>query len=498
MPICPGELSSELMVPDSEVRDSSISGPSETGLLALLACPCCRSDRALIAEVEPTLRCPDCNTRFPLVSSAPASIPWMFRQPDVARLEWSARYKGFMHQSVNEYNRLNRALKKTLSSQVARQRIESAMDARREHRNQVAAVLSSLELDGDVLVPAVTKTLHDKLPKNQALTSYADNVFRDWAWNNGENEALADAVAEVLNADQRDTLGDVLTLGAGACRLPYDLHRKYSPSRSVVLDINPLLLLLGCQVIHGESVPLYEFPLAALDDAISGVLQSCQAPAALGDDDAERFDFVLGDATNPPFAAQSFDTIVTPWLIDILPQDLQDFVPQVNRLLRDDGIWLNTGSLAFFHENPRRCYSEDEVLEIVEQNGFEIIAIDHRTIPYLQSPHSAHGRIERIVSFAARKTATVCCPSEPTRLPDWLLDVTRPVPGSAELVVESSSYLFVAQVTAAIDGKRSIQAIARMVAREYNLDLDQCVHAVSRILVDAYEGNTAHSLSWQY
>ena len=403
-----------------------------------------------------------------------------------------------MHQNVNEYNRLNRALDKTLASKIARQRIKCAMRARREHRGQVASILAPLDLDGDVLVPAVTKTLHDKIPKNQGLTSYSDNVFRDWAWNNGENEALVDAVAEVVNADRRDTLGTVLTLGAGACRLPFDLHRKYAPVQSVVLDFNPLLLLLGCRVIHGDVLPLYEFPIAAFDDAMSGVLQQCQAPAELRADVAENFGFVFGDAANPPFAAQSFDTVVTPWLIDILPQDLQDFVPQLNRLLCDDGVWLNTGSLAFFHENPRRCYSESEVLELVEQNGFEIIAIDRRDVPYLQSPHSAHGRIEHVVSFAARKTAPVKCPAEPSRLPDWLVDVTRPVPGSTELVVESSSYLFVAQVTAAIDGKRSIQAIARMVAREYNLDMDQCVHAVSRILVDAYEGNASNSLSRQF
>lgn len=444
------------------------------------------------------LRCPACNSRFPLVNCGPASIPWLFRQPEVARLEWSARYKGFLNRNANQYNRLNRALNKTLSSCATGRRIENTMRASRGHRNQVASVLAPLDLDGDVLVPAVTKALYDILPKKQGLTSYADNVFRDWAWNNGENEALLDAVDEVLKADRRDAIGSVLTLGAGACRLSYDMHRKYLPARSVALDFNPLLLLLGSRIIHGDVLPFYEFPLAALDEPMSGVLQNCQAPSALRGDAATRFSFVLGDATDPPFAAKSFDTVVTPWLIDIIPQDLRDFVPQVNRLLPEGGLWLNTGSLAFFHENPRRCYSEGEVLEIVEQHGFEIVAVDHRTIPYLQSPHSAHGRVERIVSLVARKTADVICSPDPAHLPDWLLDMSRPVPGSAELVVESSSYLFAAQVTAAIDGKRSIQAIARMVAREYDLDMDQCVHAVSRILVDAYEDGNSASLSGQF
>ena len=112
-------------------------------------------------------------------------------------------------------------------------------------------------------------------------------------------------------------------------------------------------------------------------------------------------------------------------------------------------------------------------------------------MPYLQSPHSAHGRFERIVSCNARKTAEAQPRPAPLHLPDWLLDATQPVPCSPERVVESSSYLLAAQIMAAVDGKRSINAIAQMVAREYNLDFEDCVHAVTRILVDSYEDNNS-------
>lgn len=496
MPISASEPLPDSRAAAAGTGKAASKSSGEPDLLQRLNCPACRSDEALIVEVTPNLRCAGCNTRFPLIDCGAATIPWLFRSPEAAQIDWSARFQGFLNQNINQYNRLNRALDKNLSSESTRERIEASMRARREHRNHVSSLLTPLSLDGDIIVPAITKTLRDRLPKNQGLTSYADNVFRDWAWYNGENEALFDAIEAVVSADKRDAIGSVLTLGAGAGRLSYDIHQRYSPEQSVALDFNPLLLLLGCRVMHGEVVPLYEFPIAAIDEAMSGVLQHCQAPKALDADAASRFSFVLGDATNPPFAAQSFDTVVTPWLIDIIPQDFKDFVPQVNRLLPDGGVWLNTGSLAFLHENPRRCYSEREVLEIVEQNGFEIVTIDHRSVPYLQSPHSAHGRVERIVSFIARKVANVDCPTDTVRLPGWLLDVTRPVPGSDELVVESSSYLFAAQVTAAIDGKRSIKAIARMVAREYDLDMEQCVHAVSRILIDAWEGGGSASPPW--
>ncbi|MBT8079901.1 MAG: hypothetical protein KJO31_15085, partial [Gammaproteobacteria bacterium] len=425
--------------------------------------------------------------RFPRFRVGPAAIPWLFPNPDVARLEWNSRLRGFRHTQMTEHNRLNRALGRTLASPLSRARIEETMRAKRAYCEQVDSLLAPLGLDGELMVPGMAKALHERLPRKQGVASYSSNIFRDWAWNNGENEAQFHAVSDVLEADSRESLGAVLTLGAGACRLPYDIHRCLSPTLSVALDMNPLLLLIASRVIHGEALSLYEFPIAPRGDSISGTLQTCQAPAALTAGTDTYFGFLLGDASNPPFAAESFDTVITPWLIDILPQDLTEFAAQLNRLVPVGGIWLNTGSLAFHHRDPKRCYGEKEVFEIVERRGFELIAIDHRTIPYLQSPQSAHGRNELLVTFAARKVSDLAEQEAPSSTsPDWLLDVTRPVPGCPEFVVESSSYLLSAQVLAAVDGKRSVHAIASMVAREYDLSMDECLHAVASILSNAF------------
>lgn len=462
--------------------------PGHSALLERLACPTCRPEEPLHIERGERLCCKHCGTAFAQYRIGSATLPWLFPNPDVARLEWNARLRAFRHKQVIEHNRLNRALDRTLSSPLARTRIEETMRARRAYGEQVDALLAPLGLDGEVMVPGMTQALDDNLPRNQGLDSYTNNIFRDWAWNNGENEAQFGAVAEVFGASGRDSAGTVLTLGAGACRLSYDIHRHLAPTLSVVLDINPLLLATGCRVIHGEDVSLYEFPVAARDDCISGTLQACQAPAALPAGADSSFNFLFGDAGNPPFAPRSFDTVVTPWLIDILSQDLPDFAAQLNRLLPTGGTWLNTGSLAFYHRDPRRCYGEKEVFDIVERQGFELIAVDHRTIPYLQSPHSAHGRNEVIVTFVARKVFDPPEPRPSPNMPGWLLDVTRSVPGCQEFVVESSSSLLRAQVLAAVDGKRSVQAIARMVAREYDLGMHECIHAVASILGGAVDG----------
>jgi len=54
---------------------------------------------------------------------------------------------------------------------------------------------------------------------------------------------------------------------------------------------------------------------------------------------------------------------------------------------------------------------------------------------------------------------------------------------SPETSIASSSHLLTAQVLAAVDGKRSIDAITKLVSREYNLPIEECSLAVRRILL---------------
>jgi hypothetical protein len=451
------------------------------------ACPSCAPEAGSLVATSDAATCPACGTRYPMIACGETMIPWLVPRPDEARREWSARYRAFLLTITSEHNRLNRALADERLGATGRGRIAGALAAKRAQRQQAMELLAPVGLDCEDFVPAMTSVLQCTVPRNQHLSSYADNVFRDWAWDNGENDALLAAVEAVLSADSRDNLGAVLCLGAGASRLPYDVHRRFSPRLSVALDLNPLLLLVACRVIQGQHVSLHEFPTAPLDENACAVLQQCRAPAPLRTGADGEFRFVLGDATRPPFKRGSFDTVFTPWLIDIIHEDLRVFIPEINRLLPRGGVWINSGSLAFLHDDPRRCYSEAEVLERVEACGFEILAVDHREVPYLCSPHSANGRIERIVSFAAKKQDEAEVVRAGSSLPEWILDTSQAVPSSAESVLLSSSHLLLAQVWAAIDGKRSIEAISRLVAREYGLSLDECVHALQRILTDAWE-----------
>ncbi|MDH3441434.1 MAG: PqqD family protein, partial [Gammaproteobacteria bacterium] len=152
--------------------------------------------------------------------------------------------------------------------------------------------------------------------------------------------------------------------------------------------------------------------------------------------------------------------------------------------LPDKGLWINTGTLAFFHRDPCRRYSEAEVLELIEEAGFELLSLDHRNLPYMNSPHSGHGRTERIVTFAVQKVRDVIPGHRRGYLPDWAQDPSLPIPSTMTSTLQASSQLLKAQVLAAIDGKRSIDAIAVMVSREYGLTQEECRLAIQRMLAE--------------
>ncbi len=265
--------------------------------------------------------------------------------------------------------------------------------------------------------------------------------------------------------------------------MSYDVHQKYSPELSVLVDINPLLLFTSSLVSCGEKVDIYEFPIAPLNKNVFSVLQCCQAPMPID----ENLIFMFADGMNPPFKSQSFDTVLTPWLIDIVPQNLRDLIPRFNQIIKKGGSWINTGSLAFFHKNQTWCYSEEEVIELLERNGFEVSEFNRMKIPYLQSPSSAHGRVKTVFNFCATKIKDVNPIPKFEFLPAWTKDTNKSIPRHNAQEIESSKHLLQAQVLGAIDGNRSIDEIGNLIAKQYSLHVDEAIFAVRRILIEFYE-----------
>jgi uncharacterized protein YbaR (Trm112 family) len=446
-------------------------------LSELLACPRCSASLAASAD---GWRCTSCQTHFPLLDG----IPWLLADPQASLGEWRER----LHRLLLELQRQSQAIRAELEAKdlltATRSRLKLLAQAHADHARRLQALLAPLALERKQASLETHLALRTRLPPSQDLASYYVNLHRDWAWGDEENRASLELIESVL---EHAPLGKTLVLGAGAGRLAYDLHRARSPECTVALDINPLLVLAAARVVSGGALALYEFPIAPRGIEEHAILRELRAPAPIG----KSFHLVFGDALRAPFAAESFDTVVTPWFIDIIPADLADLAPRINRLLRTGGRWINFGSLAFAHRDQARCYSLEETLDVIARAAFATGAPREASIPYMRSPASRHSRIETVVAFAATRTGAAPASAEFTTLPEWIVDADRPVPLLQDFQMTAMATRIYAFVMGMIDGQRTLNDMAEMLVAQKLMTLDEARPAVRSFLIRMHEDSQA-------
>jgi len=447
---------------------------------AMLACPRC--DKTPLERHGSSLMCGGCKTEFPRV----AGMPWLFAEPEASLGEWQNRLHLALQTLLHEAQRLKDALGDKDLTPLACRRLKLLMSATEQHRNQLRTLLAPFDIQSLQAAYTTHLALRTRLPGDQGLNTYYSNVHRDWCWGEAENKASIEQILTVLGASQAHDalLGDTVVLGAGAGRLAYDLHQLPGTAKTVALDFNPLLLIIAQAIVRGDKIDLYEFPIAprSLDDF--AVLRTLSAPEPARDD----FFLVLGDVLRPPFTAAAFDTVVTPWLIDIITEDLAPFAARVNRLLKPGGRWLNFGSLSFERQTDRqRRYSSEEILVLVGEAGFGTPEVREQTIPYMCSPASRHGRRETVFTFCAEKRHAVNNPARHKALPDWLVTGREPVPLLPSFQTQAMSTRIYAFIMSLIDGKRSIADMAKVLEQQQLMTRAEAVPAIRNFLTRMYD-----------
>jgi SAM-dependent methyltransferase/uncharacterized protein YbaR (Trm112 family) len=444
-------------------------------LQSYLACPRC--DKTPLELDDGKFRCTACKTGFPDIDG----IPWMFAVPDASLGEWRNRLQFALQSLGHEIAGLDIELKDKNLRALTRRRVERYRQSVDQHRRALQKLLQPVDVQSQSGSFESFLALRTRLPVDQGLNTYYANIHRDWAWGEEENEASLQQVRSVLHDDAG--LGDVLVLGAGAGRLAYDIHRTLECSRLVALDFNPLLMLVARHVTNGDRLSMYEFPIAPKSLGDDAVLRELAAPEPAG----ENFHLVLGDVLRAPFAADSFDTVVTPWLIDIITEDLPVFAARVNRLLKNDGRWVNFGSLAVANPGRARRYSPEETRAIVAESGFSDPQVSEASIPYMCSPASRHGRQETVFSFSTRKERDAGQVPRHKALPDWLVTGREPVPLMQSFRTQAMTTQIYAFIMSLIDGKRSIDDMAKILEQQKLMSRVEAVPAIRSFLTRMHD-----------
>jgi hypothetical protein len=410
-----------------------------------------------------------------------AGIPWLFADPESSLGEWRSRYSMAVQKLGNEVAGCDRELKNKDLRQLTRRRVERYRNAVDEHRRRLQKLLEPLDAHSGGASYESYLALRTRLPPDQGLNTYYANVHRDWAWGDEENAASLEQIRAVVRDNA--ALDRTLVLGAGAGRLAYDVARELDTGLVVAFDFNPMLMLVAQKMAAGESLKLYEFPIAPKTLEDDAVMRKLAAPEKAGD----GFHCVLGDALRPPFADGSFDTVVTPWLIDIIDEDLPVLAARINALLRDDGRWINFGSLAFDAAERARRYSPEEVRAIVAECGFSDPYVAEATIPYMCSPASRHGRREKVFTFSAFRERKAKKPARHRALPDWIVTGREAVPLSQAFRTQAVTTQIYAFMMSLIDGKRSIEDMAAVMEKQRLMPRDEAVPAIRNFLTKMYD-----------
>ncbi|MBT8102139.1 MAG: carnosine N-methyltransferase family protein [Gammaproteobacteria bacterium] len=452
-----------------------------TGLSTLLACPRC--DKTPLDSNDGHLHCKACKVDFPSIGG----IPWMFAEPQATLGEWRGRLQFALQQLGHEIAGLERELKTDDLQSLTRRRVERYKKAVEYHHRALSKLLRPVDMQAMQGNYESYLALRTRLPADQGLNTYYTNIHRDWAWGDDENNASLKQIQSVLH--DHAELGRVLVLGAGAGRLAYDIHRKLSCTTTVAMDFNPLLMLVAQAVTQGEQLKLYEFPIAPLSFEDDAVLRTLSAPEVADD----RFHLLLGDALRAPFPAQSFDTVITPWLIDVITEDLPVLAARINNLLTENGRWVNFGSLAFSSPERARRYSPEETKTIVAESGFSDPYVSQKTIPYMCSPASRHGRQEKVFSFSTYKERGVDKPERYKALPDWIVTGKEPVPLSPSFRTQAMTTQVYSFIMSLIDGKRSIKDMAAILETQRLMSKEEAEPAIRTFLTKMYDDSRKQS-----
>jgi hypothetical protein len=421
--------------------------------------------------------CAGCSSGYPVIGE----IPWLFPEPRQALAEWRGRF-GLLAQFLSSEAAVMRGAAAAASSGATRRRLAHVAEAHEDQVRRLRLLLAPLGLEPGGIAEPTHQGLGTKLPFEQGLTNYYVNVHRDWAWGGEENAAGLAELVQSLGGSARG-LGRTLVQGSGAGRLAYDLHDAGDAPLTVATDFNPLLLFVAREMFAGREVELHEFPIAPRGLEDFAVLRKLASPGPA----RPGLALVAADALHAPFADGAFDTVVTPWFIDIVGEPFARVAARINLLLRPGGRWINSGSLAFARAAHAERIGLDEVLERMPQAGFADVRVRETTLPYMRSPASRHSRLENVVTWVADKAGP---PAEAPRarvLPEWLIAADVPVPRTRAFEMQAISSRVHAFMLALINGERSMRDMARLIVDQKLMPADEAEAQVRLFLTRLHE-----------
>ena len=314
-------------------------------------------------------------------------------------------------------------------------------------------------------------------PEPSALTPNLDNAFRDWSWGDDEVTDYLSLVNDVLS-DTTD-FTETLCLGAGAGRLCYEVMKSQSYNLCVLNDFNPLLLKIAEHTISGNKLELFEKPVLPQRSDEIYLLRELECPKPL-----KNINYIVADARTRFLKSHSFSFLFTPWLIDTIDWPLDLFFAHLNRFLKPGGIWLNIGPLHFQSKDLKDQVQCQDILDFATKAGFECEVEKNKMASYMKCSESGSYRVERIHAFRFKKIEEAkSVEFNPMSLePTWMQDPEKQIVLPVDRHRLASGHELNARVLKLVDGKRSLNQIAEIIAKDFNSTPEKVSFHVAQII----------------
>jgi N2227-like protein len=397
--------------------------------------------------------CGSCGSVYEDLGSVPCILP----NPEAVRDRWRRQLAVTRVEGMATVDEFRAERRKPGLIRSTRARLDAQIEISLAMIAQVDAIL------GPALGAPVAP---EPIPGYQPL-EFIHLAHRDWGWTQSdENERATEMVRQVIG---ERPLGRTLVLGAGACRLAYDLEDQVTSA--VAVDVDPLVLLIADRVLRGEEVPLLEARANAVDlDALRAdrILRAPRGPT-------RRVQPLLANGLAPPFPAGSFDTVLTPWFIDLVPPDVRGLLGSIARLLVPAGRWINYGPFLYPLSRPAaQRYSQQEVRDLAKLAGLFEVARAEGSARFAHSPLTGRGRIEPVVATAHELRDVSRVAGEPAPFVA-LTHLPIPLPSARRKDDESRVEQVILDM---LDGQKSIDDIARELAQRTGKPAQELLDAI--------------------
>jgi SAM-dependent methyltransferase len=402
-------------------------------------------------------------------------LPWLFPDPKHVLAHWRERIDLLLESRNHELEEL-RLSQKSATSKLTKARIENLRHSKIIQLELLKKVLEPMKPGTKLSLPK-KQAFGYRLPFNQGLLGYFPNLSRDWGIGEpgfeNENVLLFESIKSFFPSEWKSepqrTAIQIAVLGCGAGRLPYDLAKAFPESKIVAIDINPLLLLAANKINSGERLKGI-FPTFSPKDRMNPALE---IELATPSGPAENLEFAFADVYSLPFSRESFDLVVTPWLVDILPRSFSHLTSSIAQIVKPQGKWINLGAWFFNFQNEEDNISLDEAIEIGGQSGWKSIGSQLIETPYLQSAVDSHRRFETMTGFIWERTPQQVSYEIKWRVSDkieWISDPNLPIPRLPAFAQSVESLSTMSWVLSQVDGKRTLRDIASVLASSSGLD----------------------------